>query len=100
MEREVECFGDLLQPAGVNATRPFAVFLVFLKRQAENFGEVGLRKSDREPLCLDQLFDLPVGHVALRHGFALLARSERSQPIFDRDSFMNPANRFTSGSPL
>src|SRR6266516_4070637 len=46
LQGDVECVRDLHQAVAVYSSRRIAVFLPWLKRCIEHFGEVGLRKDD------------------------------------------------------
>src|SRR6266516_3200473 len=96
IQREFEFFRDLHQAAGARSIRPAVVFLRSRKRSAEHFGKVSLRKPDREPTCLHKLVDLPV-ESATCHRLIPFVRLEKIRTTFGRDTFLNPANRFTKG---
>ena len=98
IRRKAERVGDLHQAAG-RGLRGVALRRRLLDRGAEHFGEIALRKPDGKPSCFHKLINVPVRRVA--HCASLcLYDPKTSQPTFDRGSFMNPANKFTSGSPL
>src|ERR1700681_2843748 len=97
VDRYLQCFGDLHQAVRIDAIRSVAVFRCSLKRPTENFGEIGLRKPDRKPSCLHELVNTTVRGAA-RHRWVPFVRLGKIRTTFGRDTFLNPANKFTSGS--
>src|SRR5260221_588457 len=96
IQGEIEFFRDLHQAACVRSIGSAVVLLRLRRRSAQHFGKVGLRKPDREPSCLHKLVDRPVDPAAL-HRLNPFVRSGKIRTIFGRDTFLNPANRFTNG---
>jgi hypothetical protein len=64
MRRDAKRSGDLRQPASINSSRSVAVFRRRLKCRVEQFGQIGLRKSDLAQSRGDQLVGLPIGRFA------------------------------------
>src|SRR5208282_6868168 len=86
-DRNLEYFGEPLQPPGADTVGALFIFLYLLKRQPERVGDGCLRNAKIEPAYFEAAADLTIRRcrTSLSHKFTFsTAGSPSSQGMVDR----------------